>query len=323
MGVWGNKLYQNDIALDVKDSYKELLQDGKTNEEAYNEMISSNMELLSSKYNDEKVMFILSFADTLWNYGRLTEKYKETCLTLIKECKKDKLENKENSYCIYPINELEKLENKLNSEQPKEKKVRKITPYICDWKDYDTFAYKLESDYAKEKGIYGRYLILIKVDVIETYPKNISPVVWFKITKDDKIPRTLNEINELEFVELISYLYAHKRFLFKKTKEKILTDEYNYIPIYKGHISTTSKRSIPKKLIYIGNYKGVKPPKNENTDFKDTYGLYLFWKNFENEVIAKYFDYNKREAICYTEEYIKNKLPELEKIEQEIEKLDI
>ena len=31
MGVWGNKLYQNDIALDVKDSYKELLQDGKRN----------------------------------------------------------------------------------------------------------------------------------------------------------------------------------------------------------------------------------------------------------------------------------------------------
>ena len=64
MGVWGNKLYQNDIALDVKDSYKGLLQDGKTTEEAYNEMISSNLDLLKSEYDDEIVMFVLPFADT-------------------------------------------------------------------------------------------------------------------------------------------------------------------------------------------------------------------------------------------------------------------
>ena len=317
MGVWGNKLYQNDIALDVKDSYKELLQDGKTNEEAYNEMISSNMELLSSKYNDEKVMFILSFADTLWNYGRLTEKYKETCLTLIEECKKDKLKNKENSYCIYSISELEKLENKLKSEQPKEKKIRKIIPYICDWKDYDTFAYKLESDYAKEKGLYGRYLIIIKIDVTKTYPKCMSPVVWVKITKDDKIPKTIEEIDELEFVQLWSYQIKSNLPKFSKNG-KILFDNYGYMPVYRATMLTTSKRMLPNKMIYIGNFRNIISPQYENIfDNKYFCELLLLWKDFENEIIEKYFDYNKRELRIYTEEYIKNELPILEKMNKE------
>ena len=72
MGAWGNKIYQNDTAMDIKDSYKKLLQDGKSTEEAYEEMFESYSDVLSSEYIDDIIIFYLSFADTLWNYGRLT-----------------------------------------------------------------------------------------------------------------------------------------------------------------------------------------------------------------------------------------------------------
>ena len=54
--------------------------------------------------------------------------------------------NKEESYCVYSVKVLEELEAKLKSEQPKEKKVRKVIPYVCDWNNYDVFSYKLISN---------------------------------------------------------------------------------------------------------------------------------------------------------------------------------
>ena len=57
MGAWGNKIYQNDTAMDVKDSYKKLLQDGKPTEEAYEEMFESYSDVLSSEYVDDIIIF--------------------------------------------------------------------------------------------------------------------------------------------------------------------------------------------------------------------------------------------------------------------------
>ena len=39
MGTWGAKLYQDDLALDIKEDYIEKLKSGKTNEQALNEML--------------------------------------------------------------------------------------------------------------------------------------------------------------------------------------------------------------------------------------------------------------------------------------------
>ena len=66
------------------------------------------------------------------------------------------------------------------------------------------FSYKLESDYAKEKGIYGRHLIFIKIDIYENSVGGKDPVFWIKITDDDKIPKTVEEINNLEFIEIVN-----------------------------------------------------------------------------------------------------------------------
>lgn len=39
MGTWGAKVYQNDVALDVRYEYKELLRYGKSGVEATRELI--------------------------------------------------------------------------------------------------------------------------------------------------------------------------------------------------------------------------------------------------------------------------------------------
>lgn len=331
MGAWGNKIYQNDTAMDIKDSYKKLLQDGKSTEEAYEEMFESYSDVLSSEYVDDIIIFYLSFADTLWNYGRLTNELKEAALKIISECIEDKKKNKEESYCVYSVKVLEELETKLKSEQPKEKKVRKVIPYVCDWNNYDVFSYKLESDYAKEKGIYGRHLMFIKIDIYENSVGGKDPVFWIKITDDDKIPKTVEEINNLDFIQLRSETYEDKNSLelieilskkyenkiipecvervlkyheenYKKAKEErknILFDKYGGIPVYRTGIWTKSKRSIPKKLIYIGNFPGIFHPTNENKMMDSVSILYAAWNNIEEAAIESYYYYNKSEIIEY------------------------
>ena len=107
MGAWGNKIYQNDTAMDVKDSYKKLLQDGKSTEEAYEEMFESYSDVLSSEYVDDIIIFYLSFADTLWNYGRLTNELKEAALKIISELSRYTVCCNElygsSSVCLVPI----------------------------------------------------------------------------------------------------------------------------------------------------------------------------------------------------------------------------
>jgi cytochrome c-type biogenesis protein CcmH/NrfF len=45
MGSWGPKLYQDNIAEDIRDYYKDQLKRGKTNEEIIKKLIEDNEEI--------------------------------------------------------------------------------------------------------------------------------------------------------------------------------------------------------------------------------------------------------------------------------------
>ena len=75
MGTWGAKLYQDDLALDIKEDYIEKLKSGKTNEEALNEILEMYEESIEDE--EEGPIFWLVLADTMWKVGRLTKTVKE------------------------------------------------------------------------------------------------------------------------------------------------------------------------------------------------------------------------------------------------------
>lgn len=157
------------------------------------------------------------------------------------------------------------------------------------------FSYKLESDYAKEKGIYGRHLIFIKIDIHENSVGGKEAAFWIKITNDDKIPKTVEEINNLEFIELVNHRFEAKNMIFKDKDINVKPNKRGMIPIYRTAIHTTSKRSIPKKLIYVGNFPGIIPPADETLGYEDAYMIGPWWHNFEEAIIDDYFIYNKGE----------------------------
>lgn len=312
MGTWGPNLYQNDTSLDVKDEFEKLYNEGKNVQEITDILTEEYKSIIGDI--EEEPLFWLALADTQWEFGVLLPVVKEKALYWIDESvnmlnfKSINTSAKENR-----IKNLNGLRVKLLSTQPKVKKITKKRIYKCQWKYGDVFAYRLESDLAKEKGLYGRYFLIQKVDEGEWYPGHIVPIVYVKITDDINLPSNVEEYNKLEYIQT-SFTEYEYRFcpvdmrrpqedIAEKSKINYQVDEYGFLPQYRARLLNTSKRVIPQKLIYIGNFADAAQPQNEFIPHTKENIVSVAWKlfdeTFETRMIKWYCGHNLRELSIY------------------------
>lgn len=138
MGAWGVRLYEDDIALDIKNRLDEL-QKGKTVREITNELIDE----YSSELDDIDCApaFWFALADTQWELGRLLPEVKEQALAWLDKGGDLALWQEENPELAAEREKvLNQLRQKLNSPQPPEKKITQRRIYKCEWKTGDVFA---------------------------------------------------------------------------------------------------------------------------------------------------------------------------------------
>lgn len=265
MASWGPKLYQDDIAVEVKEYFKDQLKRGKSNEEVTNELIQQYQDSISD--DDDAPIFWFALADTQWDLGRLLPFVKEKALKWLSDGSdliRWESENPKEAKLRKKV--LENLQQKLHSPMPSEKKMSQYKLYKCEWNKGDVFAYRLESELAKENGLYGRYFIIRKIDEINWWPGHISPIVYISITKDQHLP-SLDTLSDCDYVQI-----------------SVTIDRD---PNYKLHLITTSKRVLPlKKLINLGNID-ISGPKNEKIIEKNMLPSYS-WKGFEEYVLESY-----------------------------------
>ena len=210
---------------------------------------------------------------------------------------------------------MDDLQNRLLSPQPIVKKPTKKRVYECQWKFGDVFAYQLESDLAKERGLYGRYFLIQKVDEGVWHPGHIIPIVYVKITGDTTLPSNAEEYNKLEYVQTWFTKYED-RFLpidmrcpqediAEKSKIKYQVDEYGFLPQYRVRLLNISKKVIPKKLLYIGNFASAVSPHQEFVPHSKENIVTVSWKQldetFETKMIKRYCGHNLRELSIYTD----------------------
>lgn len=315
MGVWGYKLYQNDLSLDVRDEFQEMYRDGKKAEEITEKLLEEYRGMIGDP--TEEPLFWFALADIQWKCGVLMPEVREKAFYW--------MEHDRSMECCQPLGitenvelqlkhrkkVLEQLKEKLLSPQPPVRKQPKRSVYICPWAIGDVFAYQLESDEAKERGLYGCYLLIRKVGEERWYPHHIIPVVHIKITKDATLPATVEEYDQLEYVQTWFCPYEErflpidmkrpKEDIEEKSKRKYEVDEYGIMPIYREALVTTSKRVIPKKLIYINNFKEVVPPKKEFIPDPLNGSPSTEWKNFESKILMRYGAFNLKESAIYRE----------------------
>ena len=194
MGCWGTSLYSNDTACDIRGDYVDLLKRGNTNEAATQTLIENNRDVLTDE--EEAPLFWFALADTQWNYGRLLPQVKEQALHYLenREAELQRWEDSGDARLTAAWNHtLDTLQEKLNKPQPPEKKVYRYRLYQDKWALGDVFAYRFTSEYSKEQGFYGQYVIFRKVSESYWYPGHIVPVVEFYCWIGKEIPQ-LSEI---------------------------------------------------------------------------------------------------------------------------------
>ena len=270
MGTWGAKLYQDDLALDIKEDYIEKLKSGKTNEEALNEILEMYEESIEDE--EEGPIFWLVLADTMWKVGRLTKEVKEKAIQEIERGTNLKYWEEEGTKGEYRTREreLQKLKEKLNSPMPEERKLavkREIeTKRKFEWNIGDVYAYRLKSEEAKKAGMYGQYLILRKVDVPDLPTKRISAIVHCQIC-DGKLPETKEELEELEYV--------------------VLSNQANVRYNYRLEIPVITQKSIKEDMIYIGHFENLKEPPKEYIELSKVNNRSCFYKELEEYIIDR------------------------------------
>lgn len=308
MGFWGMELYQNDLTLDIKEQVEELFYNGKSMQEITRKLIT---EYACIKGNHiEESMFWFALADTQWNLGVLLPSVKEQAFRWIRDVRNMQSYQ---AMCVatdeQPKKVLENLQAKLSSPPPVKKPKRKKL-YTCSWKQGDVFAYALESELAKEKGFYGRYFLIQKIDDDIWNPGHIIPIVYIKITKDSKLPSNPQEYNALEYVQTWFSKYEERFFpinmsnpqedIAQKSKIHYEIDEYGFLPQFRAKLVFTSDKAIPSKLIYLGNFTGTVCPEKEFIPHTKTNIISVTWNTFEAKMIERYCDHNLRELSIYS-----------------------
>ena len=312
MGSWGSQLYQDDLALDIKDYYNDQLYSG-IDEITITENLLKQYQIMISDVDDAPI-FWFALADTQWNLGRLEETVKETALKYIEtELVSNRWETENSKKATERKQMLKKLQNKLLSSQPSPQKIPKHRVFHCEWKKGDVYAYKLESDLAKETGLYGRYLLIQKIDEGMWHPGHIVPIVYVKITNDEKLPYNEKEFDQLEYIQTGFTKYEDRFYpidmsrpqedIFEKSKLNYHIDEYGFLQQYRIMLISTSKKNIPSKLIYLGNFPHSTFPQKEFIPHSKISITSTFWEKFdetfETKLLKLYQGHNLRKFSVY------------------------
>ncbi len=149
MGTWGHRIFEDDYALDVREEYLGLLLDGRSTEQATEELLGDSGTLDI----DEEPVFWLSLAATQWEYGRLSPKVKKEALRVI-DSGLDLRRGGDAAFDKKRAAELTKLRAQLMRPQPKPKRVVNRKPKLVAG---DIFRFPLERGYA-----FGRVLTILE-----------------------------------------------------------------------------------------------------------------------------------------------------------------
>ncbi len=260
MGTWGTRLYDDDIALDVKETYQMKIEEGKNKEETLNEMLTEFNWAMDDEIDSE--IFWIALADTLLTNNNLNYWIRNKALNEIKKGK---------SLAIWKEQATKQEYEARNKEIQKIKENLQNTLYLKNnpnykgkWEIGDVYAYHIEGKETRENE--GRYLLFRMIDETE-WIRGKVPITYVQITEKDKLPTEKNELEKLEYI--------------------IMRNFENVRYGYRTVIESTSKRVIPEKLIYIGNYQNIQPPQQEYIQELPVEMELCLWKRVNEDFLER------------------------------------
>lgn len=183
------------------------------------------------------------------------------------------------------------------------------------WENNDTFILKIHNGSKYD----GRFLILIKYVNDYIRYSNKKHLFRIKITKDDKIPKTLEDIEKAKYIKCCAINHLDRFYPFQggESYEEMLKrckhlidlkpDKYNYLYSYLIYL-TFSKNIEISNLQYIGNFKdeSIKEYELVSSD------LFLYIPhvkpiNLCQKMVENYENYNLKKLYIFTKKGNKEK----------------
>lgn len=167
MGTWGVKIFQNDDACDIRDTYREKLIAGATDSEA------EALTIREFSNSFEQQLWI-PLAVTQWKVGRLSNSTKQQALQAIDEELRTISEYWKPNLIEARTQELVATYRLLTSEMPNRKKLKlPAWAWKCPWSVGSVLQFKVL--YPKVgNDLYEKYVLLLLVGISDT-PKYKIP----------------------------------------------------------------------------------------------------------------------------------------------------
>lgn len=251
MGTWGPALFSDDLALEVKEDFKDKIALGLLKEAATQELLEEYQEVLDDP--DEESVFWLALAATQWELGRPVDFVQHQAIKLLDTGADLKRWEGSREYSKRK-KVLQQLKLKLTTSPPAPKRIKK--PYIqkTPFTKGSLVAYQLRKD---------NYCILKIVAIEEQSDGNTYPLIelldYYSATKP-----TIDDLKELA-VKNIGEAYDNGRL-------RVVHSQQAYI------LATGKRDTAPlERITILQEHVPTAIHKGSSTTF--------FWKTFDEELI--------------------------------------
>lgn len=233
MGTWGTEIFENDTFLDVKDFYSDLLDSGMRRGAAEKEAIQEFSELLDDP--DDAPFVYFAIADAQMEQGKISATARKNALKAIKMQKTNLLSSSEiQDFAEAQLKSLEEFKTRIETCPAA---VKRLPPVKCEWQINDVYAMQFQGEAAKQAGIYGRFLLIRVVSLIQE-GRDKLPFVYMSISDTCEFPKTREDVANA------SYIQADFRQQFRYVLRALENSEYD-------------------RFTFIGNFPDIEPPKKE------------------------------------------------------------
>ncbi len=184
MGSWGFGLFEDDVACDVRDDYRSLLEDGVDDEEAARRILERYDELLSDEQDGPVVWLALATSQS--EVGRLTRGVRDSALAVI-DSDEDLNRWDEGETRMKRSAVLDGVRTQLLGPQRRPKRVRRPKRrYVTDLQRGDVLLFQ---------GSNGRHA-LVRVARVDEDGHSIAPILKVLNYSDHLVP----EASQIAFV---------------------------------------------------------------------------------------------------------------------------
>ncbi|MFF5213495.1 hypothetical protein [Streptosporangium sp. NPDC000396] len=177
MGAWGVALFSDDTACDVRDTYRELIEDGVEDEEATRRVLNEFGDALVDP--DEGPVIWLALAWTQSKIGRLDAMVRDKALTLIERGEGLELWQEQGAKALAGRQAVhQKVQAQLTAPQPERKRLRRPWRHVTDLTPGTVLSYRVSSG----------HFVLLRVARIDDDRVGCAPILSLMRYLGDALP---------------------------------------------------------------------------------------------------------------------------------------